>query len=220
MKIDGLGEKLVDQLVAQNLVHDVSDLYQLNVEQLEELDRMGRKSAENLIQEVGESRSLELWRVVFGLGIRHVGERTAQILAEHFGTMQRIADAPQVELEQIHEVGPKLAESIHAFFHDADNRQLIQRLEAAGINMKSETADKPRLAQVFAGKTFVLTGTLEGLTREEAEELIQQRGGRVSKSVSGKTSYVLAGADPGSKLDKAKALGIELLDEPQFRRML
>jgi len=220
MKIDGLGERLVDQLVEKQLVRDISDLYRLKVDQVAELERMGTKSAENLIGEIDDSRKLEFWRVLFGLGIRHVGERTAQILAEYFGSIDELAAASQAELEQVFEVGPKLAESIYRFFHESHNQRLIERLRAAGLTLKSNTAAKPRTAQVFAGQTFVLTGTLEGLSREQATELIEQRGGRVSSSVSKKTAYVLAGEDPGSKLEKAKQLGVPVLDEQQFRKML
>jgi DNA ligase (NAD+) len=220
MKIDGLGEKLVDQLVEKELVKDVSDLYHLSVEQLEELERMGRKSAENLVREIDASRRLEFWRVLFGLGIRHVGERTAQILADDFGSMERLESASPAELEQVHEVGPKLAESIYRFFQESHNQRLIARLRAAGLTLKSAAAETPKMKQVFAGQTFVLTGTLEGLSREEATELIQQRGGRVTSSVSKKTNYVLAGADPGSKLDKARQLGVPVVDEQEFRKML
>jgi len=220
MKIDGLGERLVDQLVEKGLVRDVSDLYHLKTAELEELERMGRKSAENLIGEINASRSMEFWRLLFGLGIRHVGERTAQILAEHFGSMKNLADASEDALAQVYEVGPKLAESIYRFFHEPHNLRLIERLREVGLNMKVTADSKPRTAQRFAGQTFVLTGTLEGLTRDEAAELIQQRGGRVSSSVSKKTTYVLAGADPGSKMDKARELGVRILDEQQFRAML
>jgi DNA ligase (NAD+) len=220
MKIDGLGERLVDQLVEKKLVHDVSDLYHLAAEQVEKLERMGKKSAQNLIQQIEASRSLEFWRLLFGLGIRHVGERTAQILAQRFGSMDRLMEASQEELERVHEVGPKLAESIVKFFHEPKNRDLIRRLQAARLNMKDESAGQPKQASPFAGRTFVLTGTLGGITREEATQLIEQRGGRVTSSVSKKTNYVLAGDDPGSKLDKARSLGITILDERQFREML
>jgi len=220
MKIDGLGERLVDQLVEKQLVRDVSDLYRLKTEQLEELERMGPKSADNLIKEIDASRHLEFWRVLFGLGIRHVGERTAQILADHFGSIDNLTKASQAELEQVYEIGPKLAESIYRFFHEPDNLRLIERLCTAGLKMQSDTAAAPRIAQIFAGQTFVLTGTLEGTTREEATQLIQERGGRVNSSVSKKTAYVLAGSDPGSKLDKARQLGVRVLDEQQFRKML
>jgi DNA ligase (NAD+) len=219
MKIDGLGEKIVDQLIAKDMVHDVSDLYRLTTEDLAFLDRMGEKSARNLTAEIEESRKLDFSRLLFGVGIRHVGERTAQLLAEHFGSMERLSDASPDELEQVHEVGPKLAESIHHFFQEKQNRALIDRLEKLGLKMKSDVpTDRPR--QVLAGKTFVVTGTLDGLSREEAEALISKYGGRVTKSVSKKTDYVLAGRDPGSKLDKARELGIPVIDEPALRAMI
>jgi DNA ligase (NAD+) len=219
MNIDGLGEKLVDQLISKELVRDVSDLYRLTTDDLAFLDRMGEKSARNLAAEIEESRKLDFSRLLFGIGIRHVGERTAQLLAEHFGSMARLAEASPEELEQVNEVGPKLAESIHHFFHEKQNRALIKRLEDLGLKMESDVqSDRPR--QVLAGKTFVVTGTLDGMSREEAEALISKFGGRVTKSVSKKTDYVLAGRDPGSKLDKAKELGIAVIDEAALRAML
>ena len=220
MKIDGLGERLVDQLVEKGIVSNVSGLYHLNQEQLEGLERMGSKSAENLLTEIEASRALELWRLLFGLGIRHVGERTAQILARHFGSIERLGQASKEELEQVHEVGPKLAETICEFLKQQENQHLIERLRAAGLPMKSDEAGEPPRLQTFAGKTFVLTGTLDRLTREEAASLIEERDGRVTSAVSKKTSYILAGRDPGSKLDKARQLGVEILDEQQFRAML
>jgi DNA ligase (NAD+) len=220
MKIDGLGERLVDQLVEKDLVRDVSGLYSLTQEQLEGLERMGTKSAANLLKEIDASRSLEFWRLLFGLGIRHVGERTAQILAKHFRSIERLEKTSQEELEQVHEVGPKLAESIYKFLKQPENRELIKRLRDARLPMKSETVEDEQPEQIFAGKTFVLTGTLDGMTRDEATALIEQRGGRVSSSVSKKTSFVLAGRDPGSKLEKARDLGVQILDEQAFRAML
>lgn len=220
MKIDGLGERLVDQLVQKDLARDVSGLFSLTQDQLEELERMGPKSAANLLGQISASRSLEFWRLLFGLGIRHVGERTAQILGKHFGSIERLEEASQEELERVHEIGPKLAESIYNFFRQPENRELIERLRLAGLPMESGAVEQPRDSQVFAGKTFVLTGTLDGLTRDEAAALIEQRGGRVSSSVSKKTSFVLAGQDPGSKIEKARELGVQILDEPQFRAML
>jgi len=220
MKIDGLGERLVDQLVEKDLVRDVSGLYSLTQEQLEALERMGTKSAANLLKEIEASRSLEFWRLLFGLGIRHVGERTAQILAKHFRSIERLEKTSQEELEQVHEVGPKLAESIYKFLKQPENRELIKRLRDARLPMKSETVEDEQPEQIFAGKTFVLTGTLDGMTRDEATALIEQRGGRVSSSVSKKTSFVLAGRDPGSKLEKARDLGVQILDEQAFRAML
>ena len=220
MKIDGFGERLVDQLVEKDLVRDVSGLYSLTQEQLEGLERMGTKSAANLLKEIDASRSLEFWRLLFGLGIRHVGERTAQILAKHFRSIERLEKASQEELEQVHEVGPKLAESIYKFLKQPENRELIKRLRDARLPMKSETVEDEQPEQIFAGKTFVLTGTLDGMTRDEATALIEQRGGRVSSSVSKKTSFVLAGRDAGSKLEKARDLGVQILDEQAFRAML
>jgi DNA ligase (NAD+) len=218
MKIDGLGERLVDQLVDKKMVHDVSDLYRLDATELESLERIGKKSAQNLLEEIEESRKLDFWRVLFGLGIRHVGERTAQLLAEHFGSIERLEKAPPEELEQVHEVGPKLAESIHQFFREKQNRDLIERLRRQGLKLEA-AIQKHRPEQVFAGKTFVVTGTLEGMTREEATEFIERHGGRVTSSVSKKTNFVLAGKDPGSKLEKARQLGVEIIDEPTLRSM-
>ncbi|HEY2380280.1 MAG TPA: NAD-dependent DNA ligase LigA [Terriglobia bacterium] len=220
MKIDGLGTRLVDQLVEKSLVRDVSDLYHLTQEQLEELERVGRKSAENLLREIAAGPSLEFWRLLFGIGIRHVGERTAQILAGHFGSIERLEQASSEDLEAVHEIGPKLAESVHQFFRQPENRALIERLRAAGLPMRGDIVEQPKPEQTFAGKTFVLTGTLDTMTREEAAALIAERGGRVSSSVSKKTGFVVAGRDPGSKLDKARELGVTILDEPEFRGML
>jgi len=220
MKIDGLGERLVDQLVEKSLVRDVSDLYRLTREQLQDLERMGPKSAENLVKEIDASRSVEFWRLLFGIGIRHVGERTAQILARRFGSIDRLEQASKEELEQVHEIGPIVAESIYQFLRQPENRALIERLRAAGLPMKSYDVEQPQLGHIFAGKTFVLTGTLDTMTREEATSLIVQRGGRVSSSVSKKTDFVLAGRDAGSKLDKAQQLGVRILDEREFRAML
>src|SRR6266581_2871533 len=207
MKIDGLGERLVDQLVEKSLVHDVSDLYHLTQAQLEELERMGPKSAENLIREIEASRSFEFWRLLFGIGIRYVGERTAQILARHFGSIERLEQASQEELERVYEVGPKLAESIYQFFRQRENRALIERLRRAGLPMAADIVEEPKAAHVLAGKTIVLTGTLETMTRDEATAIIEERGGRVTASVSKKTGFVVAGRDAGSKLEKAQKLG-------------
>jgi DNA ligase (NAD+) len=219
MNIDGLGEKLVDQLISKELIRDVSGLYRLTVDDLQSLERMGEKSARNLVAEIADSRQLGFSRLLFGIGIRHVGERTAELLAEHFGSMTRLADASEEELQQVTEVGPKLAESIRHFFHESQNRELIDRLKELGLKMESDVhVDRPR--QVLAGKTFVVTGTLDGMTREEAEALIAKFGGRATKSVSKKTDFVLAGRDPGSKLEKARELGVSIIDESALRAML
>ena len=220
MKIDGLGWRLVEQLVEKDLVHDVADLYSLTQDVLQELERLGPKSAANLIKEIDASRSLEFWRLLFGIGIRHVGERTAQILSTHFGSIDRLQNASKEELEQVHEIGPKLAESVHQFFRQPANLGLLGRLRAAGLRMKTDDVEKPQVEQVFAGKTFVLTGTLTTMTREEATARIVARGGRVSSSVSKKTDFVVAGHDAGSKLEKARQLSVRILAEPEFGAML
>ena len=220
MNIDGLGERLVDQLIAKDLVSDVSDLFKLEVDRLASLERMGSKSAENLVREIDASRTLPLSRVIFGLGIRHVGERTAQVLAGHFHTMDALMKAPKAELEQVSEVGPIVAETIYHFFREPQNEALIERLHSSGVQMEMEGPAPDRPDQVFAGKTIVVTGTLEAMPRQEVQELIEARGGRVTSSVSKKIDFVLAGADPGSKVDKARSLGIDIVDEIEFCSML
>ncbi|MCH7979771.1 MAG: NAD-dependent DNA ligase LigA [Acidobacteria bacterium] len=218
MNIDGLGEALVDQLVDGELLRNVADIYQLKVESLIQLERMGRKSAENLLGEIEKSREKNLERVVFALGIRFVGERTASLLAGHFGSMDKLASAAQEELEAVPEVGPKVAASICNFFREPQNQKLIERLRAERLQFeqKSKAVKSARLA----GATFVLTGELKNYTREEAKQKIEQEGGRVTGSVSKKTDYVVAGSDPGSKLEKARALGVKILDEAQLDSLL
>jgi DNA ligase (NAD+) len=218
VNIDGLGEALVDQLADGGIVKDLADIYQLTAETLIELERMGKKSAQNLIHEIGQSKSRPLDRLIFALGIRFVGERTAALLADHFGSLDKVADASTEELEAVFEVGPKVASSIHEFFREPRNQKLIERLRQAGLQF--EQRHTRRKSTRLAGKTFVLTGALEGMTRDEAKERIEQAGGRVSGSVSKKTDYVVAGADPGSKLDKAKSLGVEIINEKQLDSLL
>ena len=220
MNIDGLGERLVDQLVDGGILTDVSDLFELKTRQLVSLERMGEKSADNLIREIETSRGLPLNRVIYGMGIRHVGERTAGILAEYFHSMDRLMKASQAELEQVSEIGPIVGETVYRFMREVPNRELIARLRAFGLQMESAGPAPDRPEQVFAGQTIVVTGTLEGMTREEAKQLIEDRGGRVTTSVSRKTDFVLAGSDPGSKMEKAAKLGIRVLDEITFGRML
>lgn len=218
MDIDGMGESLVDQLLARNLVHGIADLYDLTEEQLLSLERMGKKSASKIVQNIAGSRRQPLSRVLNGLGIPFVGERTAQILASHFGSMDAIAEAPLEVLQQAEEVGPKVAQAIRQFFDEERNRQLVERLRAAGLTF---TAEK-RVKKVgpLNGLTFVLTGTFPTLKREEAKERIEAAGGKVSGSVSSKTSYVVAGEEAGSKLDKAQSLGVAVIDEAQLLGML
>lgn len=218
MNIDGLGDKIVDQLVDKNLVKDFADLYKLDLDTVAELERMGEKSAQNLLGEIAASKKNSLARLINALGIRFVGERTAQLLAQHFGSMDKLEKASTEELTEVTEVGPKVAEGVAEFFSEAANRKLIERLRSAGVNMKDE---RPSLkSSKFAGKTFVFTGTLERRSREEAEALVASHGGKAGSSVSKKTDYVVVGADPGSKFDKAKSLGVTTLDEAGFEKLL
>jgi DNA ligase (NAD+) len=218
MDIDGMGDALVDQLLSRGLVHNIADLYSLTAEQLLELERMGKKSASKVIENIEHSRAQPLPRVLNGLGIPFVGERTAQILAGYFGSLDAIARASAEELQEANEVGPKVADSIRQFFAEERNRELIERLRAAGLRF---TAPKQAKKEgPLTGRTFVLTGTLPTLTREEAKARIEASGGKVAGSVSSKTSYVIAGEDAGSKLDKARALNIPVLDEASLSAML
>jgi DNA ligase (NAD+) len=218
MNIDGLGDKLVDQLVEKGLVKDFADLYKLKLESLAGLERMAEKSAQNLLDEIAASKKNSLARLIYALGIRFVGERTAQLLADHFGSMDKLAEASDEELKEVTEVGPKVAEGIHEFFSESANRRLIEHLKAADVNMKSER-QAPKDTKL-AGKTFVFTGTLARRSREEAEALVTAHGGKAGGSVSKKTSYVVVGADPGSKYDKAKSLDVPILDESQFEKLV
>jgi DNA ligase (NAD+) len=218
MNIDGMGDALIDQLVDRGLVKSVSDIYNLTLEQLVDLERMGKKSAENVLRNIDKSKLNPLPRVLVGLGIRFVGVRTAVLLAEAFGSLDAIAQADVETLQQAEEVGPKVAESIHEFFREPRNRDLVERLRKAGL--KFDHPKKIKKAGPFDGMTFVLTGTLPSMTREQASEQIEAGGGKVSGSVSKKTSYVVAGEDAGSKLDKAKALGVAVLTEERFLEML
>jgi len=219
MDIDGLGEVLVDQLVEKGLVKSAADIYDLTQEKLENLERMAEKSAANLIAAIEGSKALPLDRVIHGLGIPNVGERLAKTLAAHFPSMDALMAASAEELEQVEDVGPIVAESIREFFAEAQNRKLVERLRAAGLQMKGAARPKPASTHL-AGQTFVLTGTLPNYTRDQAQKLIEDVGGKVASSVSKKTNYVVAGADPGSKLDKARALGVPVLDEEGFEDLL
>ena len=218
MDIDGLGEKIVDQFVDKGLVKDVADLYALKAEEVAGLERMAQKSAQNLLEEIAASKRNSLARLIYALGIQFVGERTGQLLAEHFSSLEELAVAKEEELEQVPEVGPKVAASIVEFFSEPANRQLTKKLAKAGVR---PTAEKREVkSNKLAGKTFVFTGTLANRTREESEAIVQQHGGKVSGSVSNKTNYVVVGTDPGSKYDKAKELGVTILNESQFERLL
>ncbi|MFN2532862.1 MAG: NAD-dependent DNA ligase LigA [Pyrinomonadaceae bacterium] len=220
MRIEGLGDVLVDQLVANNLVHDVGDLYRLTLEQLSSLPRMAAKSASNLLAQIEASKKRELTNLVYALGIRHVGERTAGILARHFGSLERLSSATVEELDEIPEIGLTVAESVRDWFDDEGNRSLCARLCAAGVNTAAEAANPKSLDSRFVGKQFVLTGKLSEMSRDEARALIEAKGGRVVSSVSKKTDFVVAGEEAGSKLDKASQLGVTILDEGAFKAML
>jgi DNA ligase (NAD+) len=217
MNIDGLGDALVNQLSERGLVKNVADLYRLTKDDLLKLERMGDKSAENVLKEIEASKKLPLERVIYGLGIRFVGERTAQFLAEHFGSLDAIMKASPEDLEEVNEVGPRIAESIVEFFSDEHNRRLVDDLRKAGLTL---TGQKKEKGTKLAGKTFVLTGTLERHSRDEAKKIIEDAGGRVSGSVSKKTDYVVAGADAGSKLDKARELGVTVIGEEEMEDLV
>ncbi len=218
MNIDGMGDSLVDQLVDRGIVKSVADVYSLTDERLITLERMGKKSAERITKNIEASKTKPLPRVLNGLGIPFVGERTAVILADTFGSMDEIAAADMGTLQRAEEVGPKVAHSIRRFFDEPHNQQLVERLREAGLTFTHEK--KIQAAGPFDGLVFVLTGTLPVWSREEAKEKIEAAGGKVTGSVSKKTSYVVAGADAGSKLDKAVALEVPVIDEPKLREML
>ncbi|MGO0122541.1 NAD-dependent DNA ligase LigA [Desulfothermobacter acidiphilus] len=218
MDIRGLGKVLVEQLVDRGLVRSVADIYYLTEAQLLSLNRMGPKSVANLLREIEESKNRELHRLLFGLGIRHVGERAAKLLVERFGSLDRLAQATEEELTAIPEIGPKIAASVRNFFNEPRNLEVIERLRQAGLSLESRV---PAMGQgPLAGKTFVLTGALKSLTREEAKAIIERLGGRVASSVSQRTDYVVVGENPGSKYDRARELGVPLLDEEAFRQLL
>jgi len=216
MNIDGMGEALVNQLTERSLVKNVADIYGLTKQNLLSLERMGEKSAQNILREIEASKKLPLERVIYGLGIRFVGERTAQFLAEELGSMDALMNASQEELQQVNEVGPRIAESIADFFQEPRNRELVERLRQAGLTFKGTRKER---GTKFAGKTFVLTGTLS-LPRDQVKKTIEAAGGRVSGSVSKKTDYVIAGSDAGSKLDKAKELGVSVIGEKDLANLL
>jgi DNA ligase (NAD+) len=217
--IEGLGDKIIEQLVEQDLVKSPADLYTLTLEQLSELDRMGEKSAANLVEAIRKSRDTTLPRFLFALGIRDVGEATALALAQHFGKLEKLLDASVDEIQQVQDVGPVVAAHVAAFIASPDHRSVIARLREEGVHWADVA--RPRVeGQPFAGMTFVITGTLDSMSREDAQEALVALGAKVSGSVSKKTRYVVAGADPGSKLKKATELGVEVLDESQFTALL
>ncbi len=220
MRIEGLGVALAEQLLARKMVRDVADLYSLTLEDLTSLERMAKKSASNILAQIEASKTRDLWHLLYGLGIRHVGERTAAILARQFGSLERLSEATVEELDDVHEIGLTMAQSIHDWFADPGNKRLCERLREAGVRTEVEKQAPATTDEKLAGKQFVLTGSLPKMTRDEARALIEAHGGRVMSSVSKKTDFVLAGSEPGSKLDKANKLGVKVIDEAIFKKML
>jgi DNA ligase (NAD+) len=220
MDIEGLGEKLVDQLVEGGLVETAADLYGLDLDRLAGLERMGEKSAQNLLDALARSKETSLARFVYALGIRNVGEATAKDLARHFGGLDALMHADEAALLEVPDVGPVVAESIGRFFAEPHNRQVIAALRRAGVRWDEHAGRAAQRGGRLAGKTFVLTGTLADMSRDEARELIESHGGKVSGSVSKKTDYVVAGAEPGSKLAKAEALSVPVIDESQLMKLV
>jgi DNA ligase (NAD+) len=220
LDIEGLGDKLIAQLVERELVRSPADLYALTLTQLAQLEHMGEKSAANVLAAIEKSKSTTLPRLLYGLGIREVGEATALALAQHFGSLERLMSAEQSAVEEVPDVGPIVAAHVAAFFRSADHRSVINSLRDKGVKWPDMERRSTGAAQPLAGRTFVITGTLASMSREQAQEALLKRGGRVSGSVSKKTSYVIAGSDAGSKLTKARALGVPVLDEQQLRALL
>ena len=219
MNIEGLGESLIKQLVEKGLVRDIADLYETTVEALEGLDRMGQRSAANLLREIEESKSVELWRLIHGLGIRHVGEGVAQRLSEAFRSIDDLMAASIEELEEISEIGPIVARAVRAFFDARGNLRLMRRLKRAGL-LGTEPAEGSGALRKLSGQTFVLTGSLATMTREEAKVAIRRLGGKVTSSISRKTSYLVLGANPGRKAEKARELSVPAVDEDAFRELI
>ncbi|HEY3121296.1 MAG TPA: NAD-dependent DNA ligase LigA, partial [Vicinamibacteria bacterium] len=218
MDVEGLGDALVRQLFEKGLVRDFADLFRLTADELIPLERMAEKSAANLLAQIESSKRRELRRLLFGLGIRFVGERAAGLLARRFGSLEALGRASVEEIDDIYEIGPAVAQSVHDWFADPANRRLVERLREAGVT--TEQPAEAAASTSLQGKQFVLTGGLEGMTRDEAKGAIEQRGGRVTSAVSKKTSYLVYGKDPGAKYDKARELGVACLDEAAFRQLL
>ncbi len=218
MDIEGLGPATVDQLVESEFLKDYGDLYFLDKSRLLELERMAEKSVENLLGGIEKSKSQPLYRLVNALGIRNVGEATARSLAKEFGTIEKLSNATLEELQEVSDIGPEVAESFFSFFRNPSNEKVLHKLDEAGVNFgdKNESGDAPEVPQLLAGKKFVLTGSLPGISRPDASEIIRKFGGSVSGSVSKKTDYVLAGEEAGSKVTKAASLGVEIISWEEF----
>ncbi|MFA5142727.1 MAG: NAD-dependent DNA ligase LigA [Candidatus Omnitrophota bacterium] len=219
MDIEGMGEAIVDQLVDKALIKDYGDIYYLKFDDTVKLERMAEKSAANLIDAIGKSKARDLNRLIYGLGVRHVGERTAWVLADHFGSIEKLQNASPEELANVPEMGPVMAESVYNFFQSKENLKILKKLKDAGLKMIQSPARK-RFAGPFTGKTVVVTGTLRSFSRSGAEEAVRLAGGNPSSSVSKNTDFVVAGGEPGSKLDKARALGVRVIGEEEFKKLL
>jgi DNA ligase (NAD+) len=220
MDIEGLGSKLIDQLVDGDRVHSPADLYRLTVQDFTQLERMGEKSAANLVEALDGSKKTTLARFLYALGIRDVGEATAAALAGHFATIEALLEASEEQIQEVPDVGPVVAAHVHHFMQQPHNREVIQHLREAGVHWPVQTRRSGPAESALSGKTFVLTGTLDSMSRDEASDRITALGGKVSGSVSKKTHYVVAGAEAGSKLKKAQELGVEVLDEAGLLKLL
>jgi DNA ligase (NAD+) len=221
MNIEGLGEMLVGQLCEKGLIKSYADIYGLTQESLESLERMGKMSAAKVLSELEKSKSNDVWRLIYGLGIRHVGERGAQVLADHFGSIDEIERASLEQLQQVREIGPVLAASVRSWFDEPANRELIDGFRKAGLKLAGERKVAPAGPQPLAGKTYVITGEVTGMSREDAQARLQALGAKVTGSVSKKTTALIVGAEPGaSKLEKAQALGIPTLDDAAFQKLI
>lgn len=217
MNIDGLGPSIIEQMISKNMINNSADLYYLEKDKIAALDKLGEKSAQNLLESLDNSKKNDLYRLIFGLGIRHIGEKAAKILSRKFGDIDIIINASFEELSQINDIGEIMAKSITDYFSDKNNLELIERFKSVGINMTSlDEINDLR----FMGKTFVLTGTLDKYTRNEATEIIEKFGGKTSSSVSKKTDFVLAGIEAGSKLKKAQTLGVKIITQDDFENMI
>jgi DNA ligase (NAD+) len=219
MDIQGLGEAIIDQLVDNKLISDYADLYYLKYDNIINLERMGAKSTQNLLNAIAESKNRSLGRLIFALGIRHVGVHVAEVLSTHYDSLDELRKADCETLERIPEIGPTVAESIYEFFRQLGTAKVIEKLKAARVNTR-RLSEEIKVGQILTGKTFVFTGILESVPREEAESMVKKLGGKATSSVSRKTSFVVAGKDPGSKYNRAKDLGVSILTEKEFLKMI
>jgi DNA ligase (NAD+) len=218
MNIDGLGEKIVKKLVDKNMVHDIADLYHLSVEDFKKLEGFAQKSAENLYQAIQGVKHVRFDRFLYALGIRHVGQHVARVLAREYHNLENLIEADEDELRDVHEIGTEIARSVHHFFQQEENQKVLERLKKTGV--KPETMKPDEQTFPLEGKKFVFTGSLEKFSRDEAKQAVEDRGGRATSSVSGETDYLIAGKGPGSKLEQAKKHSVKILNEEEFKDLL